>query len=177
MCPRPRSGSSARGHWPVNRIKMRKKSGASGTPAAFPTRRGGWASFEGVAELLERADTLLARRARGNQRLVRWRGKHLGTNLLFDLEQIRRWSGDKRTNGSKTESNSDCPRTEFGHSARSYFRLWHEAAVPAACAMFRSWGESGCAIGAAVSSAHDPETNIGRESEHWVFASLMTYLT
>jgi hypothetical protein len=34
--------------------------------------------------------------------------------------------------------------------------LWHEAAVPAAFRDLLKLGESGCAIGAAVSSAHDP---------------------
>src|ERR1700730_14646311 len=33
----------------------------------------------------------------------------------------------------------------------------HEPALPAACAIFRSWREGGCSIRAAVSSAHDPK--------------------
>ena len=43
---------------------------------------------------------------------------------------------------------------------RRVSQVWHEAAVPAACAMFRSWGESGCAVGAPVSSAHDPNRSL-----------------
>jgi hypothetical protein len=49
-----------------------------------------------------------------------------------------------------------CPAASSPMSGFGTKRRWQQLA-----AIFRSWGESGCAIGAAGSSAHDPKRSSG----------------
>lgn len=62
-------------------------------PVAFPTWRGTWASLEGIEPLLSKADTFLARRSKGNQRLPRWNSDQASSDFPRIMGALRRWVG------------------------------------------------------------------------------------
>src|ERR1700736_2088246 len=72
-------------------------------------------------------------------------------NLYLLLDRLSK----ARSGGSEEAVISGIARERYAHIV-PMSRFGTKLHWQAACAIFRSWGESGFAIGGAVSSAHDP---------------------